>query len=292
PRITGSKSLLKSTGTSRNPSPSPTGDRTRIVGKGGYGGRKGGPSMTSKRTSSSGGLSDVDMRPGYERKVGFDTMRDADETNSGSFSFTLQVKSIGYLRTKNTRTFMCAVDDNSYSERALEWLVDGLVEDGDEVVALRVLEGDADEIDQDEAREEARELMASIVQLNDEVQDRSISIVVEFVAGRVTSTILRLIHMYRPDSLTVGTKGKTMSAFQKMLGGASMGSCSRDILNRSPVPVVIVRPEAKVRKHLAKRANDPKRRSYHDLVSMSREDSLPLTVGSRHKSAIRRAKKS
>lgn len=103
------------------------------------------------------------------------------------------------------------------------------------------------EIDQDEAREEARELMASIVQLNDEVQDRSvsvkpfsshltgmrvdkpvqISIVVEFVAGRVTSTILRLIHMYRPDSLTVGTKGKTMSAFQKMLGGASMGSCSR-----------------------------------------------------------------
>lgn len=56
----------------------------------------------------------------------------------------LQVKSIGYLRTKNTRTFMCAVDDNSYSERALEWLVDGLVEDGDEVVALRVLEGDAD----------------------------------------------------------------------------------------------------------------------------------------------------
>lgn len=91
PRITGSKSLLKSAGTSRNLSPSPTGDRTRIVGKGGYGGRKGGPSMTSKRTSSSGGLSDVDMRPGYERKVGFDTMRDADETNSGSFSFTLQV---------------------------------------------------------------------------------------------------------------------------------------------------------------------------------------------------------
>lgn len=134
---------------------------------------------------------------------------------------------MGYMRTKNTRTFMCAVDDNAYSERALEWLVDGLVEDGDEVVALRVLEGDAEEIDQDEAREEARELMASIVQLNDEVQDRSISIVVEFVAGRVTSTILRLIHMYRPDSLTVGTRGKTMSAFQKMLGGATMGSCSR-----------------------------------------------------------------
>lgn len=93
--------MLKPPGTeatatgSRTSSPSPApgmgSDRSRIVGKGGYGGRKGGPSLTSKRTSSSGGLSDVDMRAGYERKVGFDTMRDADETNSGSFSFTLQV---------------------------------------------------------------------------------------------------------------------------------------------------------------------------------------------------------
>lgn len=39
---------------------------------------------------------------------------------------------------------MCAVDGNTYSERALEWLVEELVEDGDEVVALRVLEGEAE----------------------------------------------------------------------------------------------------------------------------------------------------
>lgn len=47
---------------------------------------------------------------GYERIVGFDTMPDAEDTVSGSASYTLQVKSVGYSRTKHTRTFMCAVD--------------------------------------------------------------------------------------------------------------------------------------------------------------------------------------
>lgn len=47
---------------------------------------------------------------GYERIVGFDTMPDAEDTVSGSASYTLQVKSHGYSRTKHTRTFMCAVD--------------------------------------------------------------------------------------------------------------------------------------------------------------------------------------
>lgn len=264
----------------RATSPSLSYDRTRLVGgKGGYGGRRGGPALNKNRTSSSGGLSDIDIRPNYERKVGFDTMIDADDTPNGYFTFCLQVKSRGYMRTKNTRTFMCAVDDNGYSERALEWLMESLVNDGDEIVALRVLEGDAEEIDQDTAREEARELMASIVELNDEFGDRSISIVVEFIAGRVTDTILNVIYVYRPDSITVGTRGRTMSTFQKMLGGSFIGSCSRDILNLSPVPVVIVRPEAKVKKHLAKRQNDPKRRSYHDLVALSKESHLPLSVG-------------
>lgn len=45
--------------------------------------------MSRSRTSSSGALSE--MKPGYERKVGFDTMPDAEETSSRAFSFTLQV---------------------------------------------------------------------------------------------------------------------------------------------------------------------------------------------------------
>lgn len=248
--------------------------RSAVVGDGTYGGRRGGPSMSKSRTSSSGGLSDV--KAGYERRVGFDTMPDADETASGIFSFTLQVKSRGFMRTKNTRTFMVAVDDNAHSERALEWLMENLVEDGDEVVAVRILDEEADSIDQEAAREDARELMASIIELNEEAEDRRISIVVEFVAGKVTPTILGIIHVYRPDSLTVGTQGKSANKFQKMLGQHHMGHVSRDILTSSPVPVVVVRPEAKVQKHLNKRQNDPKRRGYHNLVKGNGD--LPMSI--------------
>lgn len=242
-----------------------------------YGGTLGkGPSLPSKsRTASSGGLS-ADIKPGYERRVGFDSMIDADETASGTFGFTLQVKSHEYRRTRNTRTYMCAVDSNSFSERALEWLMESLVEDNDEIVAVRILDGDPDTIDQDEAREAAKELMSAILVLNEEVPDRKISIVVEFIAGRVTSTILRLIHMYRPDSLTIGTRGRSVNAFQKLIGGSMIGGNSRDILSRSPVPVVVVRPEAKVAKHLRQRQADPKRRSYHHLVAKA--DDLPLSM--------------
>ncbi|CEH18283.1 SUGAR UTILIZATION REGULATORY PROTEIN IMP2 [Ceraceosorus bombacis] len=225
------------------------------------------------QSASLGGLSE--KGGAWERKVGFDC---TEENITGEFSFTLQVKSRGYKRTKNTRTFMCAIDENAYSERALEWLMESLVEDGDEIVALRVLEGEPWDIDQDEAREEARDLIDSIVDLNDDVEERKISIVVEFVAGMsVTSTVVRMIHVYRPDSLTIGTRGKTMNTLQKMLAGATMGSASRELLSRSPVPVVVVRPEAKVTKHRKKREADPKRRSYHDLVAKAKAESLPLS---------------
>lgn len=57
-----------------------------------------------------------------------------------------------------------------------------------------------------------------------------------------------------------------------------------ELLNRSPVPVVIVRPHAKVKKHLAKRQKDPKRRSYHDLVALQKEEQLPISVAGRRPS--------
>ncbi|CAD6890287.1 unnamed protein product [Tilletia controversa] len=237
-------------------------------------------------------------KDGYLRRVAFDTMPDAASTSSHDFSFTLQVRSQGYRRTRHTRTFMCAVDGNSYSTHALEWLLDHLVEDGDEVVALRVLDAahaasdssDSDD-ERDEAqyekklieyREEAKELVRSIEDLNDDMGDRRISIVVEFVSAdphrrtlttSITSTVVRLIHMYRPDSITIGTRGKNATLMQKMMMGAGfsnsvvVGSVSREILSRSPVPVIVVRPENKVEKHLKKRQADPKRRSYHDLMA-------------------------
>ncbi len=55
---------------------------------------------------------------------------------------TPQAKSDGYKRSRSTRVFMIAVSPDEAGEDALDWLMNELVEDGDEVVALRVLELD------------------------------------------------------------------------------------------------------------------------------------------------------
>lgn len=77
--------------------------------------------------------------------------------------------------------------------------------------------------------------MRFIQEKNAELEDsgNKLSIVVELVAGKITDTIERMIALYRPDSLIVGTRGK-----QKLLEsvgaalGAGVGSVSRCVLIR------------------------------------------------------------
>lgn len=44
-----------------------------------------------------------------------------------------------------------------------------------------------------------------------------LSLILEYIPGRVTDTLDRLIALYRPDSVVVGTRGK-----RSMLGGLGM----------------------------------------------------------------------
>lgn len=116
----------------------------------------------------------ADAAPSWSKLVGFDTMPDALETASEVFSFALQAKTQGYQRSKNTRIFMCAVDANFYSETALAWCMEHLVEDGDEVIAVRVVEGEKEELDQEAIREQARDLLDQIADMNDELPGRKV----------------------------------------------------------------------------------------------------------------------
>lgn len=232
---------------------------------------------------------------GYERVVGFDTMLDAEDTVSGSASYTLQVKSVGYARTKHARTFMCAVDatESRYaamltSEHALEWIMENLVDDGDEMIAVRVMDEQLDsrwlcspDMTQERARAGARSLISSIVELNENQRKvgaatDQISATVEFLTGPIKASILRLVTMYRPESLTIGTQGKQVSALEKMLGTTPLGNLSKSLIWQSPVPVIIVRPQDRVQKHLSKRMADPRRHEYYDLIE--RNQTLPMSL--------------
>lgn len=56
-----------------------------------------------------------------------------------------------------------------------------------------------------------------------------LSVIVEFMAGKITETIERLIALYRPDSLIVGSRGprSTLKTWGAALGAPGMGSVSR-----------------------------------------------------------------
>jgi hypothetical protein len=123
----------------------------------------------------------------YENRVSFDTF---DNKDAADFSFTLRSKHRHYTYTRQSRTFLCGTDQNDYSEFALEWLLDELVDDGDEVVCLRVVEKDSKISSSDELRyrTEAQKLLEHI-QAKTKDDDKSISLILEFAAGKVQDTI-------------------------------------------------------------------------------------------------------
>jgi len=203
---------------------------------------------------------------GYLPKVSFDTF---ENPAAPMFSFTLQVKSEGYRRSRNTRVFLCAASPDESGVEALDWVIESLVQEGDELIVFRGFDTEELVKDHDVLRDDAKELMRQIQAKSIEYDpERKLSIIVEFIAGKVTDTIDRLIALYRPDSLIVGTRGQRGV---KVLGAAfgGMGSVSKYCLSHSPVPVIVVRPERKVRKTILKRRLNPKRGTHFEEKSPS-----------------------
>lgn len=126
--------------------------------------------------------------------MSFDTFDNRDATD---FSFTLMSKHKDYAYSPRSRTFLCGTDQNDYSEFALEWLVDELVEDGDEIVCLRVVDKDSKinsdaSLQEGKYRVEAKKLLEHIQNKNKE-DEKSINLVLEFSVGKVPETIQRMV---------------------------------------------------------------------------------------------------
>lgn len=66
--------------------------------------------------------------------MSFDTF---ENPAASMFSFTLSVKSDGYVRNRHTRVFLCAASADDSGRQALDWAIEDLVQDGDELVVFR-----------------------------------------------------------------------------------------------------------------------------------------------------------
>ncbi|KAI8058874.1 hypothetical protein BDF21DRAFT_456016 [Thamnidium elegans] len=219
----------------------------------------------------------------FVRVVSFDTMTNADLPD---YSFTLRGKSAEFKRTRRSRTFMVATDLANYSEYALTWATDEIMDEGDELIVLRVVTVDMNdkkgnisnqlEFEAKQSRETAKQVMNNIMKKTQ--SEKKISVVIEFVIGKVQDTIQKMITLYQPSLLIVGTRG--LSEFKGML----LGSISKYCLQHSPVPVAVVRPEdQKVKK--SKRFT-----GLMKLGSLTSEDEETSTDGLFNKLSIKQRK--
>jgi hypothetical protein len=130
----------------------------------------------------------------YQRGVSFDTF---DNRDASTESFTLNYKHRDYVHSSRSRTFLCGTDAKDYSEYALEWMLDELVDDGDEIVCLRVVEKDLraandTTYDRGKYRAEAQRLLESVI-IKNASEEKAISIIMELAVGKVQEIFQRMV---------------------------------------------------------------------------------------------------
>ncbi|KAH6877411.1 universal stress protein family domain-containing protein [Coprinopsis sp. MPI-PUGE-AT-0042] len=180
---------------------------------------------------SSAASSNVSKGP-YTPKVSFDTF---ENPQASMFSFTLQVKSAGYKRTRTTRVYLCAAGPDESGQEALDWALESLAQDGDEVIVFRGVDEDNMGNDHNILREDARALFKRIQEKSAEVDpDRKLSLILEYIPGKIADSIDRLIALYRPDSLVVGTRGRK----GLLVTFAGIGSISKYVLLQHFFPLI------------------------------------------------------
>lgn len=157
---------------------------------------------------------------------------------------------------------MVGVDEHAYSDYALVWLLENLVDDGDEVVCVRVVENPVRSGEKN-YQEDEKNLLQTIQGKN--TANRAISIVLEYSVGKLHSTFQQLIQIYQPSMLIVGTRGRSLGGIQGLVN--TRNSFSKYCLQYSPVPVVVVRPDEKRKKKKDKRSHDPSRQSYIGMLA-------------------------
>lgn len=136
----------------------------------------------------------------FQRHVSFDNFAGGEPTEKNTISFTLNVKHKGYQFKRRSRTFLVGIDEHDYSDIALQWLLEELVDDGDEIICLRVVDRGSKiindrNLEKRQYRTEAKELLNRIQQKNDD--NRAISIVLEFAVGKIHATFQKMVSAKR-----------------------------------------------------------------------------------------------
>lgn len=157
----------------------------------------------------------------YSRGISFDTFATPD---AAAEAFSIQYKHNDFAYTPRTRTFIVGTDAKDYSEYALEWALDELVDDGDEIVCLRVVAEDS--VERRHYKREAERLLESVIAKN-AIERKAISLKMELAVGKTTEVIQSMVSSH--DSLSCSGANRF-----------ALRSCSTNQWQWSLVHVVVI----------------------------------------------------
>ncbi|CUM64831.1 uncharacterized protein PRCAT00002446001 [Priceomyces carsonii] len=213
-------------------------------------------SLIAARSPSSQSLQRPEMNriKSFERGISFQT-----ETDNHGRSLTLKVKHPNFKFRRNNKTFLAGFNDNQESLRAIEWLFEEMVINGDTIIILQVLdEKSHDTID----NVEAGKILSRIELLNKHF--RKVAIVFETVIGKPQKLLKRAIDEFKPAMMIIGTHHHDDPSYlsHRFLAKSSM---SKYFLECALVPVIVVKTTYKYNETLSKEIDSPS--YFHDWLA-------------------------
>lgn len=184
-------------------------------------------------------------------------------------SFSMSSKHEDFKASYGSRTFLCAISSVSTSWRALKWLVEKVMEDGDELLCLKVEKEATKKTEY--YKNKAEEVLTQVVHTIVDCSVKRINVVVELCLGSVRHIVRQAVLLYQPAIVIVGT---SLKQYQKVMRYMSKkNTLSNFFINHSPVPVIVVVQEM-IDKH-DKLHQIPKRTlgDIMDLLEKKKEES-------------------
>lgn len=184
-------------------------------------------------------------------------------------SYSVSCKHKDFESSNVSRTFLCALSSVPTSWSALEWLVEHVMEDGDELLCLKVEKESTKMSTPSQYKLMAESLLERVVQTiavtnnkNDDEDEESnqdngnvepsqpthpatkkrVNVIVELARGSIRKIVRHAILLYQPAMVLVGT---SLRQYQKVMRYFSKRTTlSNYFVCHSPVPILLVMQEA------------------------------------------------
>ena len=132
----------------------------------------------------------------YNPRVSFDTFAYHSATNP-AYSSVFQHRFYAD-QGRNSRTFLCGTDESDYSAYALEYIIENLVDDGDTIVCVRVVDRESDMMkefmaNQAEYRLAAQKVRKRVEKMLDANKGPAVKVIIELIVGKIGETMNKMV---------------------------------------------------------------------------------------------------